>query len=119
MKTQGTITFIVKANTLFSVSFQQKDQDIRFYTSSALFDDKHEDPMICGQCQESVLPRMSKAMMFYKKWKGHQMRPLSEEEQEDLYRDMMQLKWLYRYNIGEGDQEEEEVSFIKVACGAA
>ena len=100
-----TITFEVEYYTLGS----NKNPD--FSTSANEFNRPKTDYNRCGQCQEDVLPRGSKAYQFYKKWNYKHLLDLTESEYEEMIADLEILKNKYNYIIEEPSKNHSSICF--------
>lgn len=100
-----TITFEVEYYTLGSNSSPY------FSTSANVFNRPKTDYNQCGQCQEDVLPRGSKAYQFYKKWDDKHLLDLTESEYEEMVSDLEALKNKYNYIIEEPSKNHSSISF--------
>ena len=102
-----TITFEVEYYTLGSNSSPY------FSTSANVFNRPKTDYNQCGQCQEDVLPRGSKAYHFYKKWDDKHLLDLTESEYEEMITDLETLKNKYNYIIEEPTKYHSSINFHK------
>ena len=76
-----------------------------FSTSASEFNQPKTDWKQCGQAQETLLPKNSLAYKFYKKWDKKHLQDLTEEEYNELIKDIEILK--SKYNYLEQEQDEK------------
>ena len=77
-----------------------------FSTCAEEFIRNKRDYKRCGQCQDSVLPKNSVAMNFYKKWDCVHIKDITEEQYLEIIQDIEALKT--KYNYLEKIQNEDE-----------
>lgn len=68
-----------------------------FTTSAAKFIRSRRNYAECGQAQERILPKSSKARSFYKKWDRLHFHNLTREEYDAVTADIEGLKESYNY----------------------
>lgn len=68
-----------------------------FATRANLFVRNKRDYLTCGQCQEDILPKGSKAYKFFTKWDKLHLNDLTEKQYENLIKDLEDLKATYNY----------------------
>ena len=90
-KITNEVVFQVKNYTIGS------NKENYFATEAGLFNNNKTDYDMCGQCQERILPKDSLAYKFYKKWDYKQTLHLSDDELQNVKRDVEQLKKTYQY----------------------
>lgn len=70
-----------------------------------------------GQCQNRILQKGSVARRFFRKWDKHHLRQLTDEQLDELYSDLEELKNTYNYIIKEKDTfRNENCSFSFDRC---
>lgn len=104
--------FQLDKTTIFSVEFYAlgDGQAPYFATSADKLMRNKRDISQGGQCQDEVL--FGEAKEFYEKWDKHHLKNLSEEDYQDLKRDIETLKDRYNYI-----EKEREVNDRKTDVG--
>lgn len=95
------ITFDVRYYTLST------NQNADFATSANLFVKNKKDYSQCGQCQESVLPHNSVAYSFFKKWDEKHLHTLTQNEYDEMIKDLQELKDKYNHIYIELDESKK------------
>lgn len=96
-KKEFNMQFQLDKTTIFSVDFYTIGNNPApyFSTSADKLMRNKRDISRGGQCQDDVL--YGEAKEFYKKWDRHHLKNLSEEDYQDLMRDIETLKDRYNY----------------------
>lgn len=97
--------FQISKMVLFEVNYYHlcNNEKADFSTSAEQFVRNKRGYSACGQCQKDVLPKLSKAYKFYKKWNKKHLQELTEQEFEEMYNDLEELKQTYSYMQDEFD----------------
>lgn len=105
IKKEFVATFQVTRMVLFTVDYYTlgTNQAPYFSTSAIKFVRNKKSYSSAGQCQERVLPKGSVAYRFFKKWDKHHLRQLTNEQLDELYADLEELKKIYNYLVKEKD----------------
>lgn len=85
-----TIIFEVRYHTLGS------NANPYFATEAARMNSRRTDYCECGQAQARLLPKGGAARRFWEKWDGKHLSTLTDEEREEVWRDIAELS--ARYN---------------------
>lgn len=91
--------FQIDKMTVFEVSFYtlSTNKTPHFSTAAAKFIRSKRDYDVCGQAQESLLPKKSAARRFYDKWDHLHLQNLTQEEYAEIIADIKELKTIYNY----------------------
>lgn len=106
MKIKKFWAFQISKKIVFEVKYYQLkgNEEPYFSTSASEFNQPKTDWKRCGQAQEALLPKSSKAYKFWEKWDKKHCQDLSDEEYNDMFKDIELLK--QRYNFIEQEQDE-------------
>lgn len=106
MKIKKFWAFQISRTIIFEVEYIQlrgnKNPDFSTYANE--FNQPKTDWKQCGQAQEALLPKSSEAYKFWKKWDKKHFEDLTDEEYNDLLKDIDILK--QTYNFIEQEQDE-------------
>lgn len=106
MKIKKFWAFQISKTIIFEVEYTQlrgnKNPD--FATQANQFNRPKTDWERCGQAQEALLPKSSEAYKFWKKWDKKHLEDLTDEEYNDMLKDIDILK--EKYNFIEQEQDE-------------
>lgn len=83
----------------------------QFTTSAEKWNKRRTDIDRGGQCQEDVLPQDSVAMEFYKKWDPMHLQVLTDDQYNEMIKDLEKLK--EKYIFGEFPEDERSVVMMK------
>jgi hypothetical protein len=89
--------FQLTKSITFDVSYYRlgNNTNQHFSTSANVFNRPKTDYNRCGQCQEEVL--FGKAKAFYKKWDSYHLKPLKQEQYNEMLNDIEVLKQQYNF----------------------
>ena len=106
MKIKKFWAFQISKTIIFEVEYTQlrgnKTPD--FSTQANKFNRPKTDWERCGQAQEALLPKSGEAYKFWKKWDKKHCQDLTDEEYNDLLKDIELLKECYNFI----EQEQDE-----------
>ena len=97
-------TFQITKKIIFEVNNNQY-----FATSCAEFNQPKTDFCTCGQCQDELLPK-GKAREFWSKWDVKHLSQLTPSEEEELSKDIEELKASYNWCLGCGFTDQKKLS---------
>lgn len=99
MKKEFQAVFQIDKTRIFEVRYYTlgTNKSPYFATSAALFIRSKRDFNQCGQAQESILSKSSKAYKFYKKWDCLHCQDLTPTQYEEMIQDLEALKNQYNY----------------------
>lgn len=99
--------FQITKKIIFEIEYSQLsgNETPYFSTSANEFNQPKTDWRQGGQAQEILLPKNSLAYKFYKKWDKKHLQDLTEEEYNELIKDIEILK--SKYNYLEQEQDEK------------
>lgn len=105
MKIKKFWAFQISKKIVFEVEYYQLkgNKEPYFSTSANEFNQPKTDWERCGQAQEALLPKSSAAYKFWKKWDKKHLEDLTDEEYNDLLKDIDILK--EKYNFIEQEQD--------------
>lgn len=97
------MVYQVTRKVTFEVHYNvRKDGSHYFSTEANLFNQPKTDYKRCGQAQESVLPKLSKAYHFYKKWDVYHLKPITDEKVwKEMVEDVISLAEGYNCAVRE------------------
>lgn len=97
------IVFQVTRKVTFEVHYTiRKDGSHYLSTMANLFNQPKTDYNRCGQCQNEILPKLSKAYHFYRKWDKYQCKPITDEKVwKEMIEDVITLAEYYNCAIRE------------------
>ena len=93
-----TITFEVCYHTLGG------NDAPSFSTQASRLNTRRTDYAECGQAQDSLLPKGTGARRFWEKWDGKHLSVLTDEERDEMWADIEQLRRRYNYLIVTSDK---------------
>lgn len=93
-----TIIFEVRYHTL------GRNENPYFSTEAARMNTRRTDYTECGQAQDRLLPKGSVARKFWEKWDGKHLGILTDEEREQVWADIRELKDRYNYIVIASDK---------------
>ena len=98
-KTEFHYAFQVSRMIIFEVDYYTlgSNKEPYFATSAAEFNRPKSDYNSSGQAQESLLKGFPTAYNFYKKWDPYHLKDLTDEQYEELVKDIERLKQKYNY----------------------
>jgi hypothetical protein len=84
---------------IFTVNYHVigRNSHPHFSTLAAMFNQPKTDYKTIGQCQEEVLPRNSVAHKFYQKWDKCHGYDLTQEQYDEMAKDLEELKEVYNW----------------------
>lgn len=99
IKDEFLYAFLLDRMTVFEVDFYTLGNNSHpyFSTSAARFSRNKRDYTSAGQAQERLL--YGKAKKFYEKWDHLHLKDLTDEEYDEIVRDIDELKRAYPYHI--------------------
>ena len=102
-QTEFHYAFEITRTIIFEVSYYTlgNNKTPYFTTSASQFNRPKSDWITCGQAQDELLPKGSKARIFYKKWDEKHLKNLTEAEYKELRSDLEVLKEKYNYIVKE------------------
>jgi len=94
-------TFVLSPYVCFNVDYYYcgSNENPHFSTSANLFNKVKSDYNQCGQAQNSLLPRFTKAFNFFKKWDKLHLKMLTEEQLKELNNDLLELSKKYPCHV--------------------
>lgn len=106
MKMKKFWAFQISKTIIFEVDYAQLrgNNNPYFSTSASEFNQPKTDWKHCGQAQEELLPKSSEAYKFWEKWDKKHCQDLTDEEYNDMLKDIDILK--EKYNFIEREQDE-------------
>ncbi len=106
MKIKKFWAFQISKKIIFEVKYYQLkgNANPHFSTSASELNQPKTDWERCGQAQEALLPKSSKAYKFWEKWDKKHLQDLTDEEYNDLLKDIELLKECYNFI----EQEQDE-----------
>ena len=110
------IAFEVTRYDIFEVSFYTlgSNKSAHFSTSANRLNRRKSDYTQCGQAQESVLPKGSKARNFYELWDDKHLSDLTDDEYNEMVEDLKTLAERYNYILI--DNERDHIPFMDIVC---
>lgn len=101
--TQFAVVFQITRKVTFEVHYTIKEDGSHYFSTMAnLFNQPKTDYKECGQCQNKVLPHLSKAYHFYKKWDRYHCKPIIDKEVwKNLIEDIIILTEAYNNAVRE------------------
>lgn len=106
MKIKKFWAFQISKKIIFEAKYYQLrgNEKPHFSTSANEFNQPKTDWKRCGQAQEALLPKSSGAYKFWEKWDKKHCQDLTDEEYNDMLKDIDLLK--EKYNFIEQEQDE-------------
>ncbi len=106
MKIKKFWAFQISKKIIFEVKYYQLSGNEKpyFSTSANKFNQPKTDWKRCGQAQKALLPILSEAYKFWEKWDKKHLEDLTDEEYNDLLKDIELLKECYNFI----EQEQDE-----------
>lgn len=91
-----------------------------FSTEAARLNTRRTDYTECGQCQGRLLPKGSVARRFWEKWDPKHLGQLTDEEREQVWADIEELKGAYNYLLIASDkfgtEDTRDIRFTDVVA---
>lgn len=105
-------TFQLSKTKLFNVSYYtlSTNKSPYFTTSADEFCRSKRDFSRCGQCQDTLLKGYPTAMGFYKRWNPMHLKQLTDEQYEEMRKDLVLLKAKYNCLLMELDETQRPYS---------
>lgn len=112
MKKEFHAIFKINKMTVFNVSYYTlgTNEKPHFTTSACVFIRSKRDWSRCGQCQDAVLPA-GRAKAFYKKWDYMHLKDLTQEQYDEMRKDLDVLLDYYKSEIKEYQGKADDVGF--------
>ena len=106
--------FEITRNIIFEVSYYTlgSNKSANFTTSANELNRPKSDYKQCGQAQESLLPKGSKARRFYELWDNKHLSDLTTDEYDEMITDLEVLR--DRYNSRFYDNARDHIPFYEV-----
>lgn len=84
---------------VFSVSYHKHkgNADYDFTTQAGVFNHPRTDFNRGGQCQDEVLPKTGTAREFWEKWHKKHLQPLTNDEMQELRKDLQEMEKEYPF----------------------
>lgn len=91
--------FLIGRNEIFNVSYHKHkgNKDYDFTTSIGVFNHPRTDFNQCGQGQDDVLPKKGMAREFWEKWDKKHLHPLTEEEMQEMRKELEEMEKKYPF----------------------
>lgn len=109
MKKEFLSAFRINRMVIFEVDYYtlSTNHSADFGTEASKFIRSKRDWTSCGQAQEYLLPKNSLAYKFYKKWDGCHLKDLTQEQYNEMVKDLEELKKEYKHIYRELDETKK------------
>lgn len=106
--------FQITKTVIFNVEYYRLgNNDSKYFTTSAIqFCRNKKDYNICGQCQDKTLPEGA-AREFYIKWNKLHLKDLTNDQYQEIKKDIEILKHKYNY-LEILNNDEKIISFSQM-----
>jgi hypothetical protein len=107
------VVLALSKTIMFNISYYtlRSNKNPYFSTSADFFNKPKTDFSRCGQCQDDATKAYPKARNFYKKWDNKHLQQLTNEEYQELIKDVEVLMLTYPYVIKQKENNSELHSF--------
>ena len=97
------LVFQVTRKVTFEVHYTIRNDGTHYFSTMAnLFNQPKTDYNRCGQCQNEILPKLSKAYHFYRKWDKYHCKPITDgKEWKEMIEDVINLAEGYNCAVRE------------------